>query len=676
MGGQCTPNSPKSAPQFKPKLSLAQLEQEERCPTQNNLIDEVDFFNQMPVEQIRKRFTQFYNYQEVTTSSTIKQLRQYAQPIIKHLKSDKQGAKVADQMFSHSYVFTNEGTSILCLGNKAQVFMTFLIFPDDDQWSYARWIQETLGLKSQTQRSTTTQMPLENIYFEKEINGMSYTDYMELSKWVFTDQKKVSVLRISSPHFWTKMTQMLMEEMKKTFKDAPNNDNSPEKIYQKAIKALSKDFIFLQKMTKVYRNSLTTLAFMSPYTTLAGLDDIEVSAVGGEIIYQKGGIIMVLAGTQPLELTFRLPAKDLNQTIKITPLPIPLQTLEAAFYKKGIGKELVPLQSKGIFNIGNASQPVELPEEMYIKMQFQNILKQNVFMTDSAQQALKEDGFFRQDHPLDSRLVPQKCQLRLWHNGKVVYERNHKKAGYHLFLNDFRTKVQTGDSLEIHFSEVKRINFLNQLVPLTLKRPLKFVLALKPLPSTLELLRFDVDKSPEAMLKNTFGKQEAARFEAEKTAQNYYQTPTKQVKQIIIVKNGQPFFKYPNLRTSAEFSPKEEAGPYLLKSMTLQSYESRDFDAIKQQIKRDLKTIMQANPHWKVEIGLQEKYRTINFNTVYEKVMRFESLFSAKKRDGHSIVLGTNPISLEYDDYYIEVNLDWVRGAITANIVLKRKFTF
>ncbi|OJJ23713.1 hypothetical protein BKI52_05020 [marine bacterium AO1-C] len=674
----CTSSSQKVKPSFEPKLSLTQLEQEAIRPTQNTLIDEVDFFSNMPIDQIRKRFTQFYDYQEVRSSATIEQLKKYAQPIIKHLKSEEEDAKFIDKILSRSYAFTKENTSILCLGNEDQVLLTFLIFPDNKEWAYAQWIKKSLeDLKSSKERSTTTQMPLENIHFEKVIKGMHYNDYLTLSKWIFPNKERVSVLRVSSLHFWSAMTQNLFAKMKEGSSKSMDKEDLQEKAYQQAIKKLPKDFIFLQEVGKVYSNSLNTLAFLSPNTTFKGLDDIKISIKGGKIVYRKQGFIQLVAGNQPMEFTFRLPSKDLSQTIKLTPNTILLNTLETSFYKRGLGKELLDLQPKGIFGDRITSQPIELPQEMYIKMAFPNGSKEGFFNLDSAGRVFRKNNFFRQDHLLDSRVVPKKWWLRLWRKGQVVYERVNQQAGYRVSLKDFQSKVQDGDSLEINFSQIERINYLNQLVPLVLEKPLKFNFLLKPPPATLPLLSFDTEKPLSVMFKQSrFDKAEKVLFEAEKRQEDDYYTSLSQIKTLHILKNGRLFFKAQNLSTSLGFTFNPAKKQYELIHIPLKSYKSQDFEVIKKQLKNDLKTIIKNNPHWEVEKSLQRKYLTINFDNMFKKVMQLEKIFPLKKRQEFHVLMNQNLMALEYGDYLIQVDMNLNLGWYDAKLTLKHKDIF
>ena len=111
------------------KLSLAAIQQEVTFPTQNNLIDEVRYFLNQPITQIRQRFTRFYDFAEIKGAEAQQVFQLYLQPQLDSLKKKDKGkaAEVINQMFTHRYVFSKQGRYIVCAGDSVNIYLMFLV---------------------------------------------------------------------------------------------------------------------------------------------------------------------------------------------------------------------------------------------------------------------------------------------------------------------------------------------------------------------------------------------------------------------------------------------------------------------------------------------------------------------------------------------------------------------
>lgn len=670
------------------KLSLAAIQQETALPTQNNLIDEVRYFINQPISQIRQRFTRFYDFAEIKGAEAQQVFQLYLQPQLDSLKKKDKGkaAEVINQMFTHRYVFSKQGRYIVCAGDSVNVYLMFLVLPDDAQWSYARWIQQTLDLKSQVVQEKTAQGTYDKIYFEEVINGMHYPDNLALSKRKLPQNKRVSSLRFFSQPFWSTMSSLAFAELRKKMgQKAPKKTTKvdpKEELYQRALKQVPnpKDFISLSGIDKVYRHTLAELVYISPYTTLKDLADIKVSVKGGKVVYQKPGFLRIMPNrsNQPLKITFRLRTKKQRQTFIITPKSIPLFSLKTDFFKKDTEGKLLPLTEN--FRVAGYTRDtagIVLPQKAYIQMSFKEYFKRDFFKSKKANQALQDSSFFRQDHRLDSRLVPQKWRLSLVRAGKTIYGRDNKAPGYIISLEDFKPKVQNGDSLVIAFTQINRLNYLNQQVLLSLKTPLTFRFLLKAAKPPLSLLFFDVAQSAEEIFKQSqLGKGEEAVFKRESNKLFGYCTELRDVKRVQIVKNGVTLLKLGPISTFLQFDKIYGEKKPQLKQMFLKHYSSRPFDTLKVHLKKYMQAFMRKNPNWKVEEDTQKKYPNQSYEEIYGQLMQFDTLFPEKDRRRYN-GLGKNSVSLVYNGYAIRIYMMWWRGkGVDATISLKKENGF
>jgi hypothetical protein len=315
----------------------------------------------------------------------------------------------------------------------------------------------------------------------------------------------------------------------------------------------------------------------------------------------------------------------------LQPKPIVDTNIQLSVFKKG---EVGDLQDYDRNESANGYLKLEnrytaLPDSLFISTQF--LLYSSLAKYGNKTKG-EENGFFHLAHLLDYKLIPSEWTISLRRNNRVIDSLRILNKAY-TSLSYFRQVVKKGDVLEVQVHKLHRVNYLNQLVPQELHKPLIERLKVKPPLKHFDIFDVDLSLPAEDFFKATKMEDEEKDGWQKKSKYLDYYTFYYDVKKLRIYNKTQSIFKANNTRTFFQFSNDIYAknNKYRLSRILLKTFKSQCFDALGDKTIAYMQQLHKENPDWVVAPSLQTKHASKDLTQVLKKIWLFGQMFPIKK---------------------------------------------